>query len=78
MKLIHILLFISPLFVFAILFIRAITLDGVWCFNNECTVGAGWAGSLTAEWIVFYGIPASGYLIYRKIKQRSKKKFDQQ
>ena len=72
MKPIQILLFISPLFVFAILFTYAMTMKDILCVGDTCEVGEFWAGALIVEWIVFYGVPASGYLIYRKIKQKKK------
>ena len=68
MKLLQIILFVSPLFIFGIMIGYILTTD-ILCFGDICEEGMYWVGWLTGEWMLFYGIPATGYLIYRKIKQ---------
>ena len=41
---------------------------------DVCITGIEGFGALTENFILFYGIPATGYLIYRKIKQKKKEK----
>lgn len=71
MKKIELLVIIAPLFVFAFLVAYIFTKEA-WCIGDDCDSSAAWFGQLTGEWIVFYGIPVTGYLIYRKMRQRRK------
>ena len=71
MKLNHILL-LTPLVVLVGLSAFLLSEEG-WCdVNNECENSFYWVGWFIGLWIVFYGIPATGYLIYRKVKQKKK------
>ena len=72
MKLNQILL-ISPLIVLAGLSAYLLS-EEAWCINDECESNFYWVGWFIGLYIVFYGIPVTGYLIYRKLRQKKKEK----
>ena len=67
-------LLLTPLVILAGLSAYLLSEEG-WCdANNECESSFYWVGWFIGLYIVFYGIPATGYLIYRKLRQKKKEK----